>query len=94
MQILFLESPFSKLIIFFFSTGNTGIPGEKSRWNIGTKASYYIDCTQEPWSKHFKMYSYLCKELPEVIKEHFPVLPKKQSIIGFRFGLYYLMSEK
>ncbi|XP_065224982.1 S-formylglutathione hydrolase-like [Planococcus citri] len=68
------------------SPRNTNIPGEKDKWNIGTKASYYIDSCAEPWSKHYKMYTYLSEELPKIINDNFPVLPDKQSIMGHSIG--------
>lgn len=76
----------SHLNLMNFCEGNTNIPGEKGRWNIGTKASYYIDSCAEPWSKHYKMHTYLSEELPKLINENFPVLPDKQSIMGHRLA--------
>ncbi len=68
------------------SPRNTGIIGENDDWDFGTGAGFYIDATLEPWKKHYQMYSYVVKELPEVIAENFPVQPEKQSIFGHSMG--------
>lgn len=79
------------LSFFYQPLANVGIPGEQEKWNYGRKASHYIDATEKPWSDHYKMFSYLSKELPDIINKNFPVLPDKQSIIGHRL---VLLSEK
>jgi hypothetical protein len=35
------------------------IPDEDKDWDFGTGAGFYVDATQELWSQHYKMYSYL-----------------------------------
>lgn len=36
-------------------------------WDFGVGAGFYVDATQEPWSKHFRMYSYITEELPAAL---------------------------
>ncbi|MBE9013154.1 S-formylglutathione hydrolase [Pseudanabaenaceae cyanobacterium LEGE 13415] len=67
------------------SPRNTGIPGENDDWDFGTGAGFYVDATQEPWSKHYRMYSYIVDELPSLIAENFPV-NGRQSIFGHSMG--------
>ncbi|KAK7866359.1 hypothetical protein R5R35_003284 [Gryllus longicercus] len=62
------------------------IPGEEDGWDFGTGAGFYVDATREPWSKNYRMFSYVTKELPELINENFPVLPNSQSIMGHSMG--------
>uniref|UniRef100_A0A8C4WPF6 S-formylglutathione hydrolase n=1 Tax=Eptatretus burgeri TaxID=7764 RepID=A0A8C4WPF6_EPTBU len=62
------------------------VPGEDENWDLGTGAGFYVDATQEPWSKHYRMYSYITAELPTVLQKSFPVLPDKQSIMGHSMG--------
>ncbi|PSN32128.1 S-formylglutathione hydrolase [Blattella germanica] len=50
------------------------------------RAGFYVDATQEPWNKNYHMYSYVTKELPEVINSNFPALPDYQSIMGHSMG--------
>lgn len=63
-----------------------GIEGEEDSWDFGTGAGFYVDATEEKWKTNYNMYSYVTKELPTLIKEHFPVLPDKQSIFGHSMG--------
>jgi len=68
------------------SPRNCGIPGEDDSDDFGTGAGFYVDATQEPWSKNYRMYSYITQELPEVIAENFPADPERQSIMGHSMG--------
>ena len=68
------------------SPRNTGIPGEDEDWDFGTGAGFYVDATEEPWSKHYRMYSYVVEELPEIVQSRFPVLPDQQGIFGHSMG--------
>lgn len=68
------------------SPRNTGIPEEDQDWDLGTGAGFYVDATQEPWSSHYQMYSYVSDELPALIQEHFPVRGDRQGIFGHSMG--------
>lgn len=68
------------------SPRNTGIPGEADDWQFGAGAGFYLDATVEPWSKHFKMYTYCSTELPALIAEHFPVDTRRMGIFGHSMG--------
>lgn len=68
------------------SPRNLNIPGEDDDWDFGTGAGFYVDAVKMPWKKHYRMYSYVTKELPALINEKFPVLPDKQSIMGHSMG--------
>jgi S-formylglutathione hydrolase len=68
------------------SPRNTGIAGEDDDWDLGTGAGFYVDATVEPWSSHYRMYSYIVRELPPLIAEHFPVQFEKQGIFGHSMG--------
>jgi len=43
------------------------LPGEQDSYDFGEAASFYIDATREPFSKGYKMETYLAKELPETL---------------------------
>ena len=58
----------------------------KDVWSFGEGGNFYLDATQEKYSKHFNMYSYITKELPEIVSQHFPVDHKRQSISGYSMG--------
>jgi S-formylglutathione hydrolase len=68
------------------SPRNTGITGEDDDWDFGTGAGFYVDATTDPWKKHYRMYSYVVKELPALIHQNFPVKPEKQGIFGHSMG--------
>jgi S-formylglutathione hydrolase len=68
------------------SPRHTGISGEDDDYDFGTGAGFYVDATVEPWASHYKMYSYVVKELPALIAQHFPIKPEKQGIFGHSMG--------
>ena len=45
------------------SPRNTGIAGEADDWEFGAGAGFYVNATQEPWARHFRMYDYVLDEL-------------------------------
>ncbi|EIK46794.1 carboxylesterase [Cellvibrio sp. BR] len=61
------------------------LPGEHDTYDFGSGAGFYLNATQAPWDKHYRMYDYLTLELPELIKAHFPV-NGRESISGHSMG--------
>jgi S-formylglutathione hydrolase len=55
-------------------------------YDLGQGAGFYVDSVMEPWSKHFRMYSYVTEELPALIAENFPVKPGAVGIFGHSMG--------
>ena len=68
------------------SPRDAGVPGEDEDWDFGTGAGFYVDATEEPWSRHYNMYSYVTRELPSVIAESFPARPDAAGIFGHSMG--------
>lgn len=68
------------------SPRNQGIPGEDDSYDLGTGAGFYLDATQKPWSKAYRMYSYMTEELPQVIAKNFPADMDRQGILGHSMG--------
>ena len=62
------------------------LPGEDDDWDFGTGAGFYIDAEAEPWSRNYRMYSYVVKELPSVIEADFPVRSDRRGIFGHSMG--------
>jgi S-formylglutathione hydrolase len=62
------------------------LPGDDESWDFGLGAGFYVDATEAPWSRHYRMYSYIAHELPAVIARHFPARPDAQSIFGHSMG--------
>lgn len=48
-------------------------PGDADKYDFGIAAGFYVNATQDPWKDGYQMASYVSKELPELIEEHFPV---------------------
>jgi S-formylglutathione hydrolase len=62
------------------------LPGDDSSWDFGRGAGFYVDATEAPWSAHYRMYSYVTRELPEVIDAHFPADTARSGIFGHSMG--------
>jgi S-formylglutathione hydrolase len=62
------------------------IPGDGESYDFGLGAGFYVDATQAPWSRGYRMYSYVAKELPALIESSFPVDPKRSAIFGHSMG--------
>jgi len=54
------------------SPRNTGLEGATRDWDFGEGAGFYLDATQEPWRRHFRMESYVVQELRELVISRFP----------------------
>ncbi|XP_055678602.1 S-formylglutathione hydrolase [Lutzomyia longipalpis] len=68
------------------SPRNVNIPGEDDSWDFGSGAGFYVDATQEPWKKHYRMFSYVTKELLDLVEANFPVNSEKKGIFGHSMG--------
>lgn len=56
-------------------------------YDFGKGAGFYVDATQEPWARNFRMYSYVTRELPALIAAHFPAADMaRQGITGHSMG--------
>lgn len=67
--------------------GGLKIQGEDDSYDFGSGAGFYIDATAEPWSKNYKMESYITSELPEALFSSFPELDSSRvSITGHSMG--------
>lgn len=62
------------------------VPDDEA-YDFGKGAGFYVDATQDPWAKHFRMRSYVEKELPALIAAEFPTLDlERQGISGHSMG--------
>ena len=62
------------------------IADEPDNWQFGSGAGFYVDATQAPYAENYRMYSYVTRELPELIASHFPVDAARQGIFGHSMG--------
>jgi S-formylglutathione hydrolase len=76
------------LILVACDTSPRGLdlPGDSAAWDFGVGAGFYFDAAQEPWSRHYRMGSYVNSELPELIEAGFPALPGRRGIFGHSMG--------
>lgn len=63
-----------------------GVADEPDNWQFGKGAGFYLDATEEPFARHYRMYSYVTDELPKLIAENFPADMNRQSIFGHSMG--------
>ena len=68
------------------SPRDTGIEGVDRDWDFGNGAGFYVDATKAPWSKAFRMYSYIVNELREFIVANFSANSKRIGIFGHSMG--------
>ena len=55
-------------------------------YDFGLGAGFYVDATETPFAQHYRMRSYIERELPELIANTFPVDLSAQGIMGHSMG--------
>ena len=50
------------------SPRGANVPGESDAWDFGVGAGFYLDATQAPWARHWRMESYLLNELLPLVQ--------------------------
>lgn len=68
------------------SPRDTGIEGAAGDWEFGEGAGFYVDATQPPFSRHFRMYSHVSRELPALVEASFPVAKGRAGVFGHSMG--------
>ncbi|MEB6378447.1 S-formylglutathione hydrolase [Leclercia adecarboxylata] len=54
-------------------------------YDLGKGAGFYLNATQAPWAGHYRMYDYLCDELPALLQAEF-ALSDRCAISGHSMG--------
>jgi len=62
------------------------LPGDADSWDFGYSAGFYVDATVAPWSQYYRMYSYVTKELPELVTAGLPARADATGIFGHSMG--------
>ncbi len=62
-----------------------GVPDDE-HYALGQGAGFYLDATSSLWDKHFRMYSYITKDLMGVITDNFDIDTEKMGILGHSMG--------
>jgi S-formylglutathione hydrolase len=55
-------------------------------YDFGLGAGFYVNATQEPFAKHYRMRDYIETELPALIAANFPADMDRQGIMGHSMG--------
>jgi S-formylglutathione hydrolase len=65
-----------------------GVPDDPDgAWDFGLGAGFYVDATEAPWSKNYRMWRYIVEELPALIVAEFGVVDmERQGITGHSMG--------
>lgn len=68
------------------SPRGAGVAGEDDDWDFGTGAGFYLDATQGPWARHYRMESYVADELFKIATSELPGDPERAGIFGHSMG--------
>ena len=64
-----------------------GVPGDPANaYDFGLGAGFYVDATEAPFARNYRMWSYVTAELPAVVAAHFPADMSRQSVLGHSMG--------
>lgn len=61
-------------------------PDEPDNWQFGYGAGFYLDATQAPYARNYRMASYVLEELPALVAAQFPLDMTRQAITGHSMG--------
>ena len=67
------------------SPRGANVPGEAESWDFGVGAGFYLDATQQPWARHYRMHSYLL-ELRDLVLATLPADSQRIGIFGHSMG--------
>ena len=64
-----------------------GVPDDPAAaYDFGLGAGFYVDATESPWSRNYRMWSYVTEELPALVAAEFPADMDRQGITGHSMG--------
>ncbi len=69
------------------SPRSEGVPDDaQGAYDLGLGAGFYVDALQEPWARHYRMRSYIERELPDLVAKNLPADMSRQGITGHSMG--------
>ena len=68
------------------SPRGANVPGETDSWDFGVGAGFYLDATQAPWSKNYRMESWITAELLPLLTATLPIDAGRIGIFGHSMG--------
>lgn len=64
-----------------------GIPDDPAgAYDFGLGAGFYVDATEEPFARNYRMWTYVTEELPALVAGEFPADMARQGITGHSMG--------
>lgn len=68
------------------SPRGAGAPGEDDNWDFGTGAGFYVDATTPDFANHYRMESYVAKELVALVTTALPGDADRVGVFGHSMG--------
>lgn len=68
------------------SPRGANVPGEADSWDFGIGAGFYLDATEAPWARHWRMEGYLIGELLPLLGAQFAVDLQRLGLFGHSMG--------
>jgi S-formylglutathione hydrolase len=59
---------------------------QDENYDFGLAAGFYLNATEEPWSRHYHMYDYVTSELYPAVFDNFPGDPCRHGLSGHSMG--------
>ena len=59
---------------------------QEGAYDFGLGAGFYVDASEDPWKQNYNMYSYVTKELNEIVYANFQVDKNRHGIFGHSMG--------
>ena len=66
--------------------GNEVPDDAEGAYDFGLGAGFYVNATEDPWSRHYNMYAYVTEELVSAVGSAFPVDASRSGILGHSMG--------
>lgn len=64
-----------------------GVPDDPAgAYDFGLGAGFYVDAEEGPWSRNYRMRSYIERELPALVEAELPADMSRQGIMGHSMG--------
>jgi len=64
-----------------------GVPDDPDgEYDFGLGAGFYVNATEEPWSRHYNMYDYVTQELQAAVFYNFPGDAERHGLMGHSMG--------
>lgn len=74
------------LVIPDTSPRGEGVPdAPDGAYDLGLGAGFYVNATQAPWNRHYRMYDYIVDELPVLVEQFLPA-DGRRSVCGHSMG--------